>query len=50
MKYIVIQEIALYLINSKINELIREGWQVQGGVSTVAIHSDIIYTQAMVKK
>lgn len=48
MKYKIIQTSSICALEVQIEALLREGWQLQGGVSVV-YDSYIIYAQALTK-
>jgi hypothetical protein len=53
MAYQVIQEISIEKLESKINELLKANWKLQGGVSVNynrgAENNEMFYAQAVVK-
>ena len=54
MKYDVVEAETLFVLIQKVNALIEEGWEPQGGISTIAIHIayslNYKYSQAMIKR
>lgn len=46
MEYIIIAETKLSILELRVNERLKMGWQLQGGVAASAV----VYIQAMIKK
>ena len=51
MKYKVIQvESSLNQFNEKVNEELKDGWKLQGGVSIAVTDNKKVFAQAMIKE
>lgn len=48
MKYLVVSADSKETLEEKVNALLNEGWQCQGGVSTQIIKNTAIFLQAVV--
>lgn len=50
MRYIVLDEKYSFDLGVKVEKLLKEGWELQGGVSSFCTTSNYHYTQALIKK
>lgn len=50
MEYTVVEEYELKILISRVNYLIKQGWELQGGISISKLFNAMWYAQALIKK